>query len=142
MLASHRDKSVRRPPKAGNIEAVVTRDGRVLVRHPNRFHGNHGLQTRPSCRFRKGCEVGDGPDPPPHRAAVRVIEGIKEILDGAPVQMVFDVLMKVLFDCRIRLFVTLLLDSRVLCDQQLNERRKQRSLNLSPFVETQNVRNR
>ncbi len=36
---------------------------------------------------------------------MRVIKGIKEILGGAPGQMVFDVLMKVLFDCRIRLFV-------------------------------------
>jgi len=36
---------------------------------------------------------------------VRVIKGIKEILGGARGKMELDVLMKVLFDCRIRLFV-------------------------------------
>ena len=105
MLAYHRDKGGGRARQTGNVEAVVARDRGVLMGHPNRFYSNHGLQTRPFRQFRKGGEVGDGPDSPPYGPAVRVIEGIKEVLGRAPGQLVFDVLMQVLFDRRIGLFV-------------------------------------
>ena len=105
MLANHRDEGGGRARQTGNVEAVVTRDGGVLMRHPNRFYSNHGLQTWPFRQFRKGGEVGDGPDSPPYGPAVRVIEGIKEVLGSAPGQVGFDVLMKVLFGRCIRLFV-------------------------------------
>ena len=36
---------------------------------------------------------------------MRVIEGIKEILGGAPGYLVFNVLMEVLFDSTVRFFV-------------------------------------
>jgi hypothetical protein len=39
---------------------------------------------------------------------MRVIEGIKEVLGRAPSQLVFDVLMKVLFDRSVGLFVVAL----------------------------------
>ena len=105
MLADHRDEGRRRPDQARNIEAVVTGDRRVLVRHPNRFHDNDRLEARPFRSLWEDCKVCHGPDPPSHCAAVRVIEGIKEMLGGAPGQLMLDVLMKGLFDCDIRLFV-------------------------------------
>ena len=84
MLANHRDKGGGRARQTGKGEAVVARDRGVLMGHPNRFYSNHGLQTRPFRQFRKGGEVGDGPDSPPYGPAVRVIEGIKEVLGRAP----------------------------------------------------------
>jgi hypothetical protein len=45
MLADHRDEGRRRPHHGGKVEAVGTGDRRVLVRHPNRFHDNDGLET-------------------------------------------------------------------------------------------------
>ena len=103
-LAKHRDTSVRRPHEAGNREAVVTGDGRLLVRRTHRFHGNHRLETRPFRQLRKGWDVCYGPNPSPHRAAVCVIAGIKEMLGVTLGQMVFDGLMKVLCDRRVGLF--------------------------------------
>jgi len=105
MRADHRDEGRSRPHQAGKGEAVVTGDRRVLVRHPNRFHDNDGLEIRPFRSLWEACQVCDGPDPPPYRAAMRVIEGIKEVLGRAPGQLVFDVLMKVLFDRSAGLFV-------------------------------------
>jgi len=105
MLANHRDKSVCRPPKAGNIEAVVTRNGRVLVRHPNRFHGNHRLKAWPFLQRRQGLHVRHRPDSSPHAPSMGIVECIKEISRGAPSQLMLDMVMKVLFDRRICLFV-------------------------------------
>ena len=72
---------------------------------PHRFDDNHRLEIRPFRQCRKGSEIRYRPDTSPHGAAVRVIEGIKEILAGAPGQVMFDVRMEVLFDCLIGLFV-------------------------------------
>ena len=47
MLTNHGDKGGGRPHQTGNINAVVTRDGRLLMRHPNRFDDNHRFETRP-----------------------------------------------------------------------------------------------
>ena len=101
MLANHGDEGGGRPHQTGNIDAIVTRDRRLLMRHPNRFDDNHGLETRPVCQLRQGSNVSDRPDSSPYRAAVRVIKGIKEILGCAPCQLMFDMLMEVLFDRRI-----------------------------------------
>jgi hypothetical protein len=54
------------------------------VGRPNRFDDNHRLQTRPFRERREGRKVRYGPDSPSYRAAVRVIEGIKEILGVTP----------------------------------------------------------
>src|SRR6266545_1033269 len=105
MLTNHGDEGRGRPHQTGNIKALVTGDGRVLVRHPNRFYGDHRLEAWPFHQLREGCQVGDSPDSPPYSTAVRVIESIKEILDSAPGQLGFDVLMEVLFDLSIGLFV-------------------------------------
>jgi hypothetical protein len=108
MLADHRDEGRSRPHQAGKGEAVVTGDRRVLVRHPNRFHDHDGLEARPFRSLWEACQVCDGPAPPPYRAAMRVIEGITEVLGRAPGQLMFDVLMKVLFDRSVGLFVVAL----------------------------------
>ena len=105
MLAHHRDEGSGRAHQTGNVEAVVTGDGRLLVRHANRFDANHRLEIRPFPQFRKGREVRYSPDTSPHGAAMRVIAGVTEILAGAPGQVMFDVLMEVLFDSFIDLFV-------------------------------------
>src|SRR5215831_17869548 len=105
MLADHRDEGGGRPPQTGNVEAIATGDRRVLGRHPHRFHGYDRLETRPFRELRQGCQVCDGPHPAAYCAAMRVIKGIKEILVTTPGEMGLDVLMKVLLDCRIRLFV-------------------------------------
>jgi hypothetical protein len=105
MLANHRDENSRRPYEARNVDAIVTGDGSARVGRPNRFDDNHCLEIWPFRQLRKGREVRYGPYASPHRAAVRVIEGIKETLAGTPGQVVFDMLMKVLFDRGIGLFV-------------------------------------
>ena len=46
MLADHRNEGRSRPYQAGKVEAVVTGDRRVLVRHPNRFYDNDRLEAR------------------------------------------------------------------------------------------------
>src|SRR5262245_15096610 len=61
-------------------------------------------QIRPFRECRDGCKVCESPDPASYRPAVRVIEGIKEIVGGTPRELMFDVLMKVLFDRSIGLF--------------------------------------
>ena len=108
MLADHGDEGGGRPHQTGNIDAVVTGDRRVLVRHPNRFYGNDRLETRPFRQVRQGCQVCDGPHSAAYHAAVRVIKGIKEILGVPPGQMVFDLLLKVGFDGRVGLFIVAL----------------------------------
>jgi len=50
-------------------------------------------------------EVCYDPDSSPYGTAMRVIEGIKEVLGGAPRQLVLDVRMKVLLDSLLGLFV-------------------------------------
>src|SRR5437870_6829399 len=105
MLANHRHEDRRRPYEARNVDAIIAGNGSARGGGPNRFDDNHRLESRPFRQFRKGCEGGDGPDAPPHGTAVRVIEGIKEILAGAPGQVRFDVRMAVLFDSLIGLFV-------------------------------------
>jgi len=105
MLANHGDEGGGRPHQTGNVDAIVTRDRRLLMRHTNRFDDNHGLETRPLRQLRQGSNVSDSPDSSPYRAAVRVIKGIKKILGCAPCQLMFDILMKVLFDRSVGLFV-------------------------------------
>jgi len=57
MLANHRDEGRRRPYQTGKVEAVVTRDRRVLVRHPHRFHDHDGLEAGPFRSLWEGCKV-------------------------------------------------------------------------------------
>ena len=102
MLTNHTDEGGGRSPQTGNVDAVVTRDRRPLMRHPNRFDDNHRVETRPFRQLRQGKQVSDRPDPSPYCAAVRVIEGIKEILGGAPGHRVLNVLMAVLVDSAVR----------------------------------------
>src|SRR5919202_5976961 len=104
MLANHRDKSSGGSYEARNVDAVVTGNASARVGRTNRFDDNHRLEVRPFRQLREGHQVCDRPDPPSYRAAVCVIEGIKEILGGAPCQLMFDVLMKVLFNRGVGLF--------------------------------------
>jgi hypothetical protein len=46
------------------------------------------LQIRPFRKLRDGFEVCYDPDSSPYGTAMRVIEGIKEVLGGAPRQLV------------------------------------------------------
>jgi hypothetical protein len=105
MLAHHRHADRRRPDEARTVDAIIAGHGSARVGGPNRFDDNHRLELRPLRQLRKGCEVGDGPDAPPHGTAVRVIEGIKAMLAGAPGQVMFEVHMAVLFESRIGLCV-------------------------------------
>src|SRR5499427_10883982 len=98
MLANHHGKSVSGPHQTRQVEAVVTRDGRVLVRRSNRFYGNDRLETGPFCQRWERGEVCHRPDSSPHQTAVRVVERIKEVLGIAPRDIVLKVLMQVLFD--------------------------------------------
>src|SRR5262249_51053152 len=54
MLTNHGDEGGSRPHQTGNIDAVVTRDRRLLMCHTNRFDDNHGLETRPWRQLRQG----------------------------------------------------------------------------------------
>src|SRR5262245_10806197 len=108
MLATHRYEDRRRPYEACNIDAIVTGDGSTRVSSPDRFDDNHRPEVGPFCQRRQSRQLGHRPDPPPYRAAVRIIEGIKEVLGRTPVQLVFNVLMKGLFDRSISLFVVAL----------------------------------
>jgi len=105
MLANHRDEDRRRPYEARKVNAIVTGNGRARVGRTNRFDDKHRWEGRPLCQLRQGSQVCYGPDPAPHGAAVRVIEGSKEMLGVAPRQLVFDVLMQVLFDRSVGLLV-------------------------------------
>ena len=101
MLTNHRDEGRGGPHQTGNIEAVVTRDGGLLVSHPNRFHSNHRLQAWPFLQRRQGLQVRHDPDASAHAPAVSVVECIKEIVRIAPREIVLDLLLKVRFDgCR------------------------------------------
>ena len=84
VLAYHRYEDRRRPYEARNVDAIITGNSSARVGCPNRFDDNHRLKIRPFRQFRKGSEVRYSPDTSPHCAAVRVIEGIKEILGGPP----------------------------------------------------------
>jgi len=66
MLAHHRGKRVSGPHQTRQGEAVVTRDGRVLVRRPNRFHGNNRLEAGPFFESWERGEIGHRPDSSPH----------------------------------------------------------------------------
>ena len=105
MLANHHGKSVSGPHQTRKVEAVVTRDRCVLVRRPNRFHGNDRLEAGPFFKSWERCEVCHRPDSSPHQTSVRVVERIKEVLGIAPREIVLNVLMKVLCDRRVGLFV-------------------------------------
>jgi hypothetical protein len=48
-LANHPDKSGGRPDETGNVDALVTRDGRIAVGHTNGFDDNHRLEAWPFC---------------------------------------------------------------------------------------------
>src|SRR5919199_533459 len=105
MLASHGDKGGGRPYDTRNVDAVVTGDRGPGIGSTNRFDNNRRLQIRPFRELRKGFEVCYGPYSASYGAAMRVIEGIKEILGGAPGHLGFNVLMEVLFDSMVRFFV-------------------------------------
>src|SRR5262249_44020826 len=127
MLANHRDEGRRRPYEACNIDAVITGNDSARIGRTNGFHDNDRLQIRPFRKLRDGFEVCYDPDSSPYGTAMRVIEGIKEVLGGAPRQLVLDVRMKVLLDSLIGLFVIALqrqevvafLSSDLTCDGRL-----------------------
>src|SRR5687768_5412348 len=101
MLANHGGADAGGPRQTRKVEAVVTDKGRWLVRSTNRFHSNHCLEPRPFGKFRKGREVRHGPHSPPDQTSMGVIERVKEIVLVPPREIVFDLLMKVLFNSRI-----------------------------------------
>jgi hypothetical protein len=105
MLAYHGDEGGGRPYETRNVDAVVTGDSGPGIGSPDRFDNNRRLQIRPFRELREGCEVCYGPYSASYGAAMRVIEGIKEILGSAPGHLVFNVLMEVLFDSTVRFFV-------------------------------------
>ena len=108
MLANHRDEGCGRAADAGNIDTIITGDWCTSIGRTNSFHDNHRLQIQPFRELRDGCEVCYGPDSSSYGAAMGIIEGIKEILGGAPGELMFDMLMEVPFDRRIGFFVTLI----------------------------------
>src|SRR5215467_5480724 len=101
MLADHARKDVSRPYQTGNIEAVVTRDGGLLVGHPNRFHGNHRLKSWPFLQRWQGLHGRHRPDSSPHAPSMGIVERIKEVVCIAPRQIVLDLLMKALVPFRV-----------------------------------------
>ena len=103
VLANHRDEGRRRPYEACNIAAVSTGNDSARIGRTNGFHDNDRLQIRPFRKLRDGFEVCYDPASSPYGTAMRVIEGIKEVLGGAPRQRVLDVRMKVLLDSLIGL---------------------------------------
>src|SRR5262249_32651394 len=105
MLAYHGDEGGGRPYETRNVDAVVTGDSGPGIGSPDRFDNNRRLQSRPFRELREGCEVCYGPYSASSGATMRVIEGIKEILGGAPGYLVFNVLMEVLFDSTVRFFM-------------------------------------
>ena len=105
MLADHHDEGGSRPHHAGKIEAVVTRNWRLLVGHPNGFHSNHRLEARPFRQCRQGLYVRHCPDASAHAPAVGIVEGIKEIVRITSREIMLNMLMKVRFDSRVGLFV-------------------------------------
>ena len=105
MLANHRDEGGGRAADAGNIDTIITGDWCTSIGRTNSFHDNHRLQIRPLRELRDGCKVWYGPYSSSYGAAMGIIEGIKEILGGAPGELMFDVLMEVPFDSRIGFFV-------------------------------------
>src|SRR5207245_5196502 len=98
MLTNHRDEVTGRSDEARNVDPVVTGNGRTWRSGTNRFDDNHRLEVRPLRQRRKNRSVRYGPDSSPYCAAVRIVEGIKAIIRIAPWKIVFDILMKVLFD--------------------------------------------
>lgn len=54
MLANHRDEGCGRAADAGNIDAIVTRNGSIAVGHPNGLDDHHRVEVRPfgKCRER------------------------------------------------------------------------------------------
>jgi hypothetical protein len=105
MLADHARKDVRRPHQTGHREAVVTRDGGLLVGHANGCHGNDCVEVWPFGERRQGLHVRHRPDASTHTPSVGVVERIKEMVGITPREIVLDVLMKVLLDRRLRLRV-------------------------------------
>jgi hypothetical protein len=108
MLTNHGDEGRGRPWQTGKVEAVVTRDRRLLVGHPNGFHGNHCLEAWPFLQRRQGLQVRHYPDASAHAPSVGIVECIKEIVRIAPREIVLDLLLKVRFDGCIGFFVILL----------------------------------
>ena len=113
MLAYHGDEGGGRPYETRNVDAVVTSDSGPGIGSTDRFDNNRRLPIRPFRELREGFEVCYGPDSASYGAAMRVIEGIKESLAGAPGHLVFNVLMEVLFDSTVRFFVVGLEGSEV-----------------------------
>ena len=74
MLADHARKDISRLQQTGNGEAVVTRDGGLLVGHPHRFHGNHRLKVWPLLQRRQGRH--GRPEPVRHRAVQYAAVGL------------------------------------------------------------------
>src|SRR5919202_2304884 len=105
MLANHRDEGCGRSYEARNIETIITGDWGTSIGRTTSFHDNYRLQIRPFRELRDGCEVCYDPDSSSYGAAMGIIEGIKEILGGAPGELMFDVLMEVPFGRRIGFFV-------------------------------------
>src|SRR5919108_4343760 len=62
MLANHGDEGGGRSHQTRNVDAIVTRDRRLLMRYPNRFDDNHGLEPRPVCQLRQGSNVRGYPE--------------------------------------------------------------------------------
>src|SRR5262249_8986494 len=108
MLTNHGDKGGGGPYQTGQVEAVVTRDGGVLVRRPNRFHGNNRLEARPLLERRQGLQVRHRPDASAHAPSVGGVECIKEIVLIAPRNIMLDMLMKMRLDCCVGLLVVVL----------------------------------
>src|SRR5262249_14407491 len=98
MLANHRYEDRRRPYEACNIDAIVTGDGSTRVSGPDRFDDNHRPEVWPFCQRRQSRQIGHRPDPPPDCAAVRIIEGIKEVLGRTPT-VCLDVISLVVSSC-------------------------------------------
>jgi hypothetical protein len=105
MLAYHGDEGSGRPYDTRNVDAGVPGDSGPSIGSTDRFDDNRRLQIRPFRELRERFEVCDGPNSASYGAAMRVIEGIKARLGGAPGHLVFHGLMDVLFDGTVGFFV-------------------------------------
>jgi hypothetical protein len=108
MVPNHGAEGRGRPWQTGKVDAVVTRHRRLLVGHPNGFHGNHCLQARPFLQCRQGLQVRHAPDSSAYAPSVGMVERIKAMVRIAPREMGRDMLLKVRCDGCIGFFVILL----------------------------------
>src|SRR5215470_19365473 len=108
MLPNHGDEGRGGPHQTGQVEAVLTRDRGLLVRHPDGFYGNHRVEAWPFLQRREGREVRQHPDASAHAPSVGVVERIKEMGRIAPWEIVLDLRMKVLGNRCVGLFVIVL----------------------------------